>query len=121
MRTKARDIIPGWPRGRSTDYKHRIYLYHDEWPLLNRLSQEMHDQLDIERVYHQMQQAMVNEWFARYRLGDHTFQKQVYPNLVPSNRVNELVEKGVLIWKWYVGDNEPIDHLKKHLQTWQEP
>ena len=72
MKIKARDIIQGWPRGRSTttSYDNRFWQRFDYWPYLNRTSIAMLHQLGMERVYHQMQQAMVHEWFAMYRLTD---------------------------------------------------
>jgi hypothetical protein len=71
-KVKARDIIPGWPRGRTVtvSFDNTRYLYFDMWPWLDRTSFAMQHQLGIDRVYHQMQQAMVNEWFEKYRTKD---------------------------------------------------
>lgn len=68
---KARDIIPGWPRGRSTiatfdNDRFRWWGFYSIYP--HRNSEEFAEQMQMEILYHQMQQAMVNEWFASYRL-----------------------------------------------------
>jgi hypothetical protein len=78
MKTKARDIVLGWPKGRSTTVTNSndFYLLYDIWPYTNN-SDGMQEQYKLDRLYHQMQQAMVNEWFARYRLGDVVFKKDL--------------------------------------------
>lgn len=72
MKQKARDIIEGWPRGRSTMtpypkrcWWHLLYLYQSSTSLDNYNKAK---EFEFENTYHQMQQAMVNEWFARYRI-----------------------------------------------------
>lgn len=78
MKIKARDIIPGWPRGRSTEsWKIHQYKFLDVWWLNIIISKEMKESLKLDVLYHQMQQAMINEWFARYRLGDEVFNNVV--------------------------------------------
>jgi hypothetical protein len=86
MKTKARDIVEGWPKGRSTvssfdnaiDYRYNIFKearmstcfaispMHISWD--NGFCKYKFEET-FETTYHQMQQAMVNEWFARYRSG----------------------------------------------------
>lgn len=79
---KARDIIAGWPRPRTVLNLHRRDTMFDfvfwnrrfflGWPKeeLDLYAKE----IEAEDTYHQMQQAMVNEWFSRYRTGDKQFQ-----------------------------------------------
>jgi hypothetical protein len=70
MKIKARDIIPGWPKGRSTtaSFDNHCWEYFDVWPKSCLHTDGMKEQMQLERLYHQMQQAMVNEYFAAYRL-----------------------------------------------------
>lgn len=68
---KARDIIPGWPRGRST-----VSWIYQPWQCINcwwsftslNMSDEMKESLQLDIIYHAMQQAMVNEWFEGKRV-----------------------------------------------------
>lgn len=67
MKLKARDIIPGWPRGRSTadmwpDWK-SVDMGEVFWP--NRA--EKIAELKLDREYHEAQQQMVNEFIERWR------------------------------------------------------
>lgn len=83
MKLKARDIISGWPRSRSvsramcvrlSDY----YEFRDKglFPLyLSSVTNKFKQQAALEYLYIKMQQAMVNEWLTRYRLGDEVFNK----------------------------------------------
>ena len=115
MKTKARDIIPGWPRPRSTiapiSYQGWDWIMFRALRLrvpfmcsLTELKQYRkdyamyNDDFIYEETYHQLQQDMVNEWFARYRLGDLIFQKQAYPNVFSKDQVKKLEDQGILIW-----------------------
>jgi hypothetical protein len=66
MGMKARDIIPGWPRGRSTS------SFEGNWAYVNdgfffRCSDEMRASLRLDAEYHRGQQAMMERYFAQYR------------------------------------------------------
>jgi hypothetical protein len=71
---KARDIIPGWPRGRST-WAHAP----SRWDLegfdfgQNRLAWRDRvrkcSDLKVDVIYHEAQQRMVNAYFERWRIG----------------------------------------------------
>lgn len=70
---KARNIIKGWPRPRSTvSWKPKPYEWINDslfwWLYRDIKSSEMQESLKLDNLYHQMQQAMVNEYFASYRL-----------------------------------------------------
>jgi hypothetical protein len=88
---KARNIISGWPRPRSTvtsiSYEGWSWVMYRALrlrvPFLCSLTELQQYDKDVkmyefdfkyEKTYHQMQQAMVNEWFSRYRLGDKQFE-----------------------------------------------
>ena len=88
---KARDLIKGWPRPRTCFSAYDVNRLNPDLfflglklriPFAATLSEYKQHQVDVkkaraefefESTYHQMQQAMVNEWFARYRLGDKPF------------------------------------------------
>lgn len=88
MKQKARDIISGWLKGRTTitsfdfdnDVSYRFNIFKEVrfimYPFTEYSKQAQEDKVKYkfeehyETTYHQMQQAMVNEWFASYRLGD---------------------------------------------------
>lgn len=65
---KARDIIPGWPRGKSTSPGPDLYVS----PFWTRIWVHccpspydlamLEDQLDSDRRYHEAQQRMVDQW-----------------------------------------------------------
>jgi len=67
---KARDIIPGWPRGRSTECAHRFYWMWFPYPLLNQgllcvddyWRAAVEEEVRLTREYHEQQQAMVDEF-----------------------------------------------------------
>lgn len=64
---KARDIIPGWPRGRTTvGGRDLAYYEFFSWPWPSRFLTL--EELDQERKYHEGQQSMVNSYFEEWRL-----------------------------------------------------
>lgn len=70
MKLKARDIIPGWPRGRSTItcYSNDLWKYsrwNDYWFLIKRISADSLVDLKQDYNYHQKQQEMVNRFLTR--------------------------------------------------------
>lgn len=69
--TKARDIIPGWPKGRSVGWnKHNLSedaRYKRYWIFRTYRSTEMEAHAAQEAAYHAGQQAMVNAYFEQYR------------------------------------------------------
>lgn len=73
-KVKARDIIPGWPRGRSTtvSYENRNWEYVDElfFDIFNRTSEEKKNDLRLDREYHLEQKRMSDDYRSyRYRWG----------------------------------------------------
>lgn len=68
MKVKARDIVAGWPRGRST-----VVLW-SNWELLWFLTRtpksEKFFALGLEVAYHEGQQEMQNAYFERWRIGE---------------------------------------------------
>lgn len=73
MKIKARDIIPGWPKGRSTSPCHALWESMDDPTFMMYIFRKPDKfilELRLDFLYHKMQQAMINKWFARHRLGD---------------------------------------------------
>jgi hypothetical protein len=60
---KARDIIPGWPRGRSTTtaFYNGVWKTVDAWPYWLRFSVAMIEQWKMDAEYHRAQQKMVDK------------------------------------------------------------
>lgn len=133
MKVKARDIISGWPKGRSTNVArsnilycrfnmfremrlsigsslYPKFLYKDSQYIVEDFRMYKFEE-KFESTYHQMQQAMVNEWFAKYRLGDSLFTKQ-YERFVLSGEYGNCV----VYEDFYLEEElEFIDTIKKHL------
>lgn len=63
---KARNLIPGWPCGRSTIPSPPMQRA-DEWLMSAGLPHMPIDELKAEQQYHNTQQEMVDDWFERYR------------------------------------------------------
>lgn len=63
-KVKARDIVEGWPRGRSTSTLSLPERWMLDWPM-NR--EEGCHELIREIEYHESQQRMVNEYFEAWR------------------------------------------------------
>ena len=84
MKMKARDIVEGWPRGRSTgtfiDSIDDLAWYRMRWtayaynPLKGEhelIAQRHLDDLMANVLYHQAQQKMVTEYFERWRCSNY--------------------------------------------------
>lgn len=73
MKLKARDIISGWPRGRSTgcftDCRDDLFFYRMRWtnPRCPEIPLLLSD-LEANIAYHETQQAMVTAYLERWRL-----------------------------------------------------
>lgn len=68
MQMKARDIIPGWPRGRSVAGPRPKIALAGELFFVLLHSSEMIEQARLEDAYHGDQQDMVNAYFESWRL-----------------------------------------------------
>lgn len=79
MKLKARDIIEGWPRGRSTvpSVWNEQWKYFLSWPLFYQLSDDMVNQLYKDVLYHVDQYAMVHNYFATYRRTPNEFEAYI--------------------------------------------
>jgi hypothetical protein len=87
MKIKARDIIPGWPRPRSTsswDYLVAYFLY---FPRFLR-DERFHRDVQANYEYHQAQQLMVTQ-FLEEPLNRMLFGLR-YERLVSSGKTNDV-------------------------------
>lgn len=64
MKVKARDIIPGWPKGRST-WAYTPSRWDTEWAKVYCMQPEAMVELRENVKYHEQQQKMVNTFLER--------------------------------------------------------
>jgi hypothetical protein len=89
---KARDIIPGWPRGKSTSGPPRVgitllqvWLYANGWN--EGMSSEAHDVMsDVH--YHEGHQAMVDRWRQHGKITPPLFFHKIEPLTNPEKVEN---------------------------------